>query len=69
MAMRLATEEKAFGRARRLPGLPSSSALHDTITGGGTKIEFKDFLDDPFTRATGPTVDYHRQTEALHNLI
>ena len=36
MAMRLATEEVTFGKARRLPGLPSSTALYDTITGSGT---------------------------------
>lgn len=69
MAMRLATEEKSFGRPRRLPGLQSSHALHDTITGSGTKIDFKDFLDDPFMRATGPSVDFHRQTEAQHGLV
>ena len=38
MAMRLATEEVTFGKARRLPGLPSSTALYDTITGSGTCV-------------------------------
>jgi len=69
MAMRLATEEVAFGKARRLPGLPSSTALYDTITGSGTKIDFKDFLDDPFTRATTSTIDVSRQTEAQYGLV
>jgi len=68
MAMRIATEESCFGRARRLPGLPSSKALYDTITGNGTKIEFSDYLDDPLTRATGPVVSFHRQTEIKHGL-
>ena len=68
MAMRIATEESVFGRARRLPGLPSSSVLYDTVTGNGTKIEFKDFLDDPSTRATAPVVSFHRQTELKHGL-
>ena len=68
MAMRLATEEAQFGQSRRLPGLPSSNAMHDTITGEGIKMEFKDFLDDPLTRATAPTIDWHRQTEVQHGL-
>jgi len=68
MAMRLATEESVFGRPRRLPGLSSSKALYDTITGNGTKIEFCDFLDDPLTRPTAPAVSFHRQTEIKHGL-
>ena len=68
MAMRIGTEESVFGRKRRLPGLPSSTALYDTITNKGERIEFKDFLDDPLTRATAPTVNFHRQTEIQHGL-
>lgn len=68
MAMRLATEESVFGRPRRLPGLSSSKALYDTITGNGTKIEFSDFLDDPLSRPTAPPVSFHRQTEIKHGL-
>jgi hypothetical protein len=69
MAMRLASEEAIFGKDRRLPGLPSSRALYDTATGKATKIEFKDFLDNPNTRATGPPVSFHRQTEIQYGII
>ncbi len=68
MAMRLATEEVIYGRERRLPGLPSSRALYDTITGNGTRIDFKDFLDTPHI-STGPTVSFHKQTEIQHGLV
>ncbi|POM57969.1 hypothetical protein PHPALM_37447 [Phytophthora palmivora] len=40
-AMRLRTEKA------RLPGLPSSHAGLDTLTGADEQIEFTDFLNDP----------------------
>ncbi|KAL7693187.1 putative proteasome maturation factor Ump1 [Plasmopara halstedii] len=46
-AMRLRTEKAIFEQFTRLPGLPSSHAGLDTLTGADDQIDFADFLNDP----------------------
>ncbi|CAI5705090.1 unnamed protein product [Peronospora effusa] len=46
-AMRLRTEKSVLEQFTRLPGLPSSHAGLDTLTGADEQIEFTDFLNDP----------------------
>ncbi|UIZ26860.1 hypothetical protein KXD40_001692 [Peronospora effusa] len=44
-AMRLRTEKSVLEQFTRLPGLPSSHAGLDTLTGADEQIEFTDFLN------------------------
>uniref|UniRef100_A0AAV1V1J3 Proteasome maturation factor UMP1 n=1 Tax=Peronospora matthiolae TaxID=2874970 RepID=A0AAV1V1J3_9STRA len=46
-AMRLRTEKSVLEQFTRFPGLPSSHAGLDTLTGADEQIEFADFLNDP----------------------
>lgn len=46
-AMRLRTEKAVLEQYTRLPGLPSSHAGLDTLTGADEQIQFADFLNDP----------------------
>ncbi|TYZ65437.1 hypothetical protein PybrP1_011716 [[Pythium] brassicae (nom. inval.)] len=46
-AMRLRTEKAVMEQFGRMPGLPSSHAGLDTITGADQEIEFADFLNEP----------------------
>jgi Proteasome maturation factor UMP1 len=49
MAMRLSTERALLSRDHRLPGLQSTHAGLNTLTGADTKIDFTDFLSGTTT--------------------
>ena len=65
MAMRIATEKSVLSRPRRLPGLESSSAHLDVVTGRGETIEFSDYLSDPRERADLPKINFHDVVEGM----
>lgn len=48
VAMRIATEDELFGRIRRLPGLQSSSVVHQTVLGCDGTIDFSDYLNGAY---------------------
>lgn len=63
LAMRLATEREVFSRMKRLPGLESSNISYDTVMGLDEKIEFQDFLNDPYMRPESTPLQIHTQME------
>jgi len=69
LAMRLATEKESLSRMRRLPGLEFSNIGLQTIMGNDDKIDFADYLDDPFMRPTIPKLEVHGQLEIKFGLL
>lgn len=58
-AMRLASEEAMGAEAARLPGLPSSYMIQDTLRGDHEKIEFADTLNASPDLPEPPTAPLH----------
>lgn len=63
LAMRLATEDAMGAEVARLPGLPSSYLLHETLRGDHERIGFAEILNVPHERPEVPKISLHERAE------
>ncbi|KAJ8297458.1 hypothetical protein KUTeg_023989 [Tegillarca granosa] len=65
--LKLQMEKHVALKMQRLPGLPSSNLMMDTLTGRDDMIEFEDFLGDPVNseRMGHPHVMMEKQLNIL----
>lgn len=64
-AMRLASEDAMGAEAARLPGLPSSFMIQDTLRGDHEKIEFADTLNASPDVPEPPAISLHERAEMI----
>lgn len=63
LAMRLATEDAMGAEVARLPGLPSSYLLQETLRGDLERIGFTEVLNVPHERPEMPKISLHERAE------
>lgn len=63
LAMRLATEDAMGAEVARLPGLPSSYLLQETLRGDLERIGFAEILNVPHERPEVPKISLHERAE------
>jgi len=63
LAMRLATEEMMAHQVQRLPGLPSSNIMRETIRANAETIDFEDILNIPHEQPEQAKISLHELAE------
>lgn len=63
LAMRLASEEAMASEVARLPGLPSSLVMKETVCGDIDRIDFS-HLNVPADKPVAPRLSLHERAEA-----
>ncbi|KAJ8602202.1 hypothetical protein CTAYLR_003612 [Chrysophaeum taylorii] len=68
LAMRLASEDAMGSEVARLPGLPSSHLMHETIRGDHERIDFSHVLNVPHAAPETTKLTLHERAERKFGL-
>ena len=66
--MRIASEESMACEVGRLPGLPSSGVMLETVRGRDETLGFSDVLNLPHEAPEAARASLHDQTERLYGI-
>jgi len=68
LAMRLQSEEGMAAEVGRLPGLPSSGVMLETVRGEGATLDFGDVLNLPQDAPEAPAASLHDRAERMYGI-